>query len=106
MYEQIAAGKSPAAQYIAKYTNEYYYLWDELEAAAWLDPKIITKEQLLYVDVDTQRGPHYGDTLTWTAASKPQLPLQLVHVQQDLDTARFYKLFVDLMTAPPPDRVK
>jgi inosine-uridine nucleoside N-ribohydrolase len=106
MYAQIAKSPVPAAQYIAKYTNEYYYLWDELEAAAWLDPKIITKEQLLYVDVDTARGPHYGDTLTWTAASKPQLPLQLVHVQQDLDTARFYKLFVDLMTAPPPDRVK
>jgi len=27
-------------------------------------------------------------------------------VQQDLDTARFYNLFVALMTAPPPASVK
>jgi inosine-uridine nucleoside N-ribohydrolase len=106
MFAQIAAVQTPAAQYIAKYTGEFYYLWDELAAAAWLDPKIITKEQLLYVDVDTQLGPHYGDTLTWNAASKPQREMPLVHVQQDLDTARFYKLFVDLMTAPPPASVK
>jgi inosine-uridine nucleoside N-ribohydrolase len=106
MYDEITKSQNPAAQYIAKYTGEYYYLWDELAAAAWLDPKIITREQLLYVDVDTTRGPHYGDTLTWTATSKPQRQLQLVHVEQDLDSARFNRLFVELMTAPPPASVK
>jgi inosine-uridine nucleoside N-ribohydrolase len=102
MMNDIGTSNSPAAEYIVKYTGEFYYLWDELEAAAWLDPKIITKERMLYVDVDTTRGPNYGDTLTWTAASRPQLDLQPVHVQTDLDTARFYKLFVDLMKAQPP----
>ena len=64
---RLRAAKSPAAQYyLQKYTDEFYYLWDELAAAAWLDPKIITKENMLYVDVDTTRGPNYGDTLTWT----------------------------------------
>ncbi len=106
MLHQIAQSNSPAAQYIAKYTHEFYYLWDELAAAAWLDPKIITKEQTLYVDVDTSHGPDYGDTLTWTAANKPTLPgplgpMQPVHVQDDLDTTRFDNLFVDLMKAPP-----
>jgi inosine-uridine nucleoside N-ribohydrolase len=106
MLAQIAESKSPAAQYIAKYTHEFYYLWDELEAAAWIDPKIITKETLLYVDCDTSRGPDYGDTLTWTAANRPTLPgpegeMRPVHVQEDLDTARFDREFVDLMKAPP-----
>jgi purine nucleosidase len=106
MLHQIAESKTPAAQYLAKYTHEFYYLWDELAAAAWIDPKIITKEQILYVDVDTSHGPDYGDTLTWTAANKPTLPgpegeMQPVHVQQDLDTARFDRMFVDLMKAPP-----
>src|SRR6185312_2303868 len=101
MLSQIASSPSPAAQYIAKYSDEFYYLWDELAAAAWLDPKIITKEDMLYVDVDIARGPNYGDTLTWQAANRPQLDLQPVHVQADLDTKRFYKLFVDLMKAPP-----
>jgi purine nucleosidase len=106
MLAQIAESKSPAAQYIAKYTHEFYYLWDELEAAAWIDPKIITKETLLYVDCDTSHGPDYGDTLTWTAANRPTLPgpegeMRPVHVQEDLDTARFDREFVDLMKAPP-----
>jgi len=101
MVNEIATSKSPAADYIAKYTDEFYYLWDELEAAAWLDPKIVTKERTLYVDVDTARGPNYGDTLTWTADTRPQRDMQPVHVQMDLDTRRFYRLFVDLMKAPP-----
>jgi inosine-uridine nucleoside N-ribohydrolase len=106
MLAQIATSQTPAAQYLAHYTHEFYYLWDELEAAAWIDPKIITKESTLYVDCDTSHGPNYGDTLTWTAENKPTLPghegdLQPVHVYEDLDTARFYRDFIDLMKAPP-----
>ena len=101
MMKDIASSPNPAAQYIAKYNREFYYLWDELAAAAWLDPKIITKQTDLYVDVDLTRGPGYGDTLTWTAKTKPQRDLQLVHVQDDLDSARFDKLFVKLMKSPP-----
>jgi purine nucleosidase len=101
MLDDISHSPNPAAKYLADNTDEFYYLWDELAAAAWLDPKIITKEQRLYVDVDLSRGPFYGDTLSWTAANKPSLDLQLVHVQTDVDLPRFYKLFIDLMKAPP-----
>jgi purine nucleosidase len=110
MLRQIKLSASPAARYIANYTHEFYYLWDELAAAALLDPKIITKENLLYVDVDISHGPNYGDTLTWTAANKPTVggehsgehsEVQPVHVQVDLDVARFNKMFVDLMKATP-----
>jgi purine nucleosidase len=101
MLDDIAHSPNPAAKYLAAYTGEFYYLWDELAAAAWLDPAIITKEEKLYLDVDLSRGPFYGDTLSWTAANKPALDLQLVHVQTDLDLPRFNKFFVDLMKAPP-----
>ncbi len=101
MLDEIARSPYPAAKYLAAYTGEFYYLWDELAAAAWLDPAIITKEEKLYLDVDLSRGPFYGDTLSWTAESKPALDVQLVHVQKDLDLPRFYKLFVELMKAPP-----
>ena len=106
MLSEISTSKSPAAQYITKYTHEFYYLWDELAAAAWIDPNIITKEQTLYVDVDTTHGPDYGDTLTWTATNKPTLPgpngqMQPVHVQQDLNIPLFDRTFVDLMKAEP-----
>jgi purine nucleosidase len=102
MLETIAKSTNPAARYIAKYSEERYYLWDELAACAWLDPSIITQTLNLYMDVDVSHGPAYGETLTWGEALKPAIDLQLVHAQVDLDLPRFSKMFVDLMSAPTP----
>jgi inosine-uridine nucleoside N-ribohydrolase len=102
MLDAISKSPNPAARYIAKYSDERYYLWDELAACAWLDPSIITQELKLYMDVDVGHGPTYGETLTWDEALKPSLDLQLVHAQTDLDLPRFSKMFVDLMSAPTP----
>jgi len=103
MLEEISASKQPGAEYIAKNTHELYYLWDELAAAAWLDPKIITAEKLLYVDVDVTRGPAYGDTLTWSVDARPAAlgEVKPVHVQTDLVLTRFGRMFVELMKAAP-----
>jgi purine nucleosidase len=98
MLDEIAKAQSPTARYIAAWSQDRYYLWDELAACAWLDPSIITKEKLVYMDVDISHGPSYGDTLTWTEKLKPQTGLRLVHAQVDLDLPRFQKMFVDLMT--------
>ena len=98
MLAEIAKAKTPAAEYLAKYTHENFYMWDELAAAAWIDPTIITKEETLYVDVDVTRGVNYGDTLSWTAANKPKYTLQPVHVWVDLDKKKFDGMFVELMT--------
>ena len=102
MVDAIAKSPNPAAQYIAKYSQERYYLWDELAACAWLDPTIITRRDDLFMDVDVSHGPAYGETLTWSEATKPALDVHLVHAQLDLDLARFTKLFVELMSAPTP----
>jgi len=102
MLDEIVKSHEPAAQYLAKYSDEKYYLWDELAAAAWLDPKIITAERTLYLDVDIGHSATYGDTLAWTEASKPAgIDLQRVHVQDDLDLPRFTREFVGLMQASP-----
>ena len=103
LLEAIDTSTQPAARYLVKYTgSEFYYMWDELAACAWLDPAIITREETLFVDVDLSHGPNYGDTLTWDNEHKPTRPdLRPVHVQQELDPTRFYKLFTALMQAPP-----
>jgi purine nucleosidase len=97
MFDEISQSKSPAAQYIAKYSQDRYYLWDELTACTWLDPSIITKERVLYMDVDISHGPSYGNTLTWTAPFKPETGVQQVHAQIDLDLGKFDAMFVELM---------
>jgi purine nucleosidase len=101
MLAAIAKSHNPAAQYIAHYSQERYYMWDELAAAAWLDPTLITREKLVLMDVDINHGPEYGNTLTWTDQLRPQTEIQKVHAQLDLALAKFEKMFVDLMTAPP-----
>jgi len=102
MLAEIARSSSPAARYIAANSQERYYLWDELAACAWLDPSLITQDEPLYMDVDVSHGPAYGETLTWSAALKPSVDLQLVHAQLDLDLPRFRKMFIELMSAPAP----
>lgn len=98
MLEAIAKSQSPAARYIAAWSQRRTLMWDELEACAWIDPAIITKQEDLYMDVDLSHGPSYGDTLAWPEALKPSTGVRLVHVQMDLDLPRFQKDFVDLMT--------
>jgi len=105
LIDKIKAGNSPAARYIGKYARlrgSYNYLWDELTSAAWLDPSLITKKENRYMDVNLDRGPGYGDTLTWMDRDKPKRDVRAVEVQLDLDMERFYKLLVDLVTAPTP----
>jgi inosine-uridine nucleoside N-ribohydrolase len=97
MVDEIAKSPSPTARYISAWNQERYYLWDELTACAWLDPSIITKEVVEYMDVDVSHGPTYGDTLTWTEQLKPATGVRLVHAQLDLDLPKFHEMFVELM---------
>lgn len=101
MIAEIAAANTPVAQYVAKYANEEY-MWDELSVVAWLDPTIITKSEKLYLDVSTDHGATYGDTLAWPPGQNPGLGEQLVTVNEDLDTTKFYTEFIQLMKARTP----
>jgi inosine-uridine nucleoside N-ribohydrolase len=105
MVAEISKSNSRAAQYVVKYFMKDqggYYMWDELAAAAWIDPTLITKKVARYMSVNVDHGAAYGDTLTWTENDNPKLGARLVEIQQDLDLSRFNEMFVDLMKAPTP----
>ncbi|HEX5412019.1 MAG TPA: hypothetical protein VFZ27_09165 [Terriglobia bacterium] len=48
------------------------------------------------------RGAGYGNVLTWSDKNKPEVDLQAVHIQMDLDKRRFDQLFVKLLSTPTP----
>jgi purine nucleosidase len=103
MLDELKKSSSPAGQYIARYTRRPGdYLWDELAAAAWLDPSLITRERYVYFDVSVDKGVSYGDTIVWTDDDKPGLDLQKAHVQMDVDWPKFQKMFLELMSSPTP----
>ncbi len=103
MIAEIGRANTPAAQYIAKYGDEEY-MWDELAAMAWLDPSIITRTEKLYLDVSTDHGPTYGDTLAWLPGNQPAAvsSLKPITVNTDLDATKFYQDFINLMSRESP----
>ena len=105
LIDRIKTGTTPAARYIGTYARlrgNYNYLWDELASVAWLDPSLITKTETRYMDVNIDRGASYGDTLTWTDVDKPKRDVLRVEIQVELDTERFYRMFVELLRAETP----
>jgi len=107
MVKQIEAAGTPLARYVAKFAMlgpGADIMWDELAAAAWIDPGIITRSERRYLSVDLDRGAGYGNTLTWDLKDESHAPTQAVDIQFDLDAERFYRMFLDLMSAPTPAR--
>ena len=108
MMEGILKANSAAAEYVRRYVRlpveegPGMYGWDELAAIAWLDPSVIRSERYLYEDVNTERGPGYGDTLTWSDALKPDLDLHKVHIYMDVDQPKFEAAMIRLFSAPTP----
>ena len=105
MVDEIAKAGTPLSRYVAQYYMHgpgADFMWDELAAAAWIDPSIITKRDVRYMAVDTDHGAAYGNTLTWLEGDKPKRQLQRVEILVDADFERFYRMFIDLMRAPTP----
>jgi len=105
LVKQIAAAKTPLTEYLAKFamlTPGADIMWDELAAAAWIDPSIITRNETRYMGVNVDRGAGYGNTLTWSIGDDFRPAERPVEIQFDLDAEKFYRLFVSLMTAPTP----
>jgi len=102
MIRQIDASGTPVGHYIAGYFQSGQggvYMWDELAAAAWIDPSIITRSEIRYMSVDLSRGAGYGNTLTWSEKDKPTTSERPVEIQFDLDSTKFNRMFVRLMSA-------
>lgn len=105
MMQKVKASGTRLANYLARYYQQGLgadYMWDELTAAAWLDPGLITKHELRYMGVNLDRGAGYGNTLTWSEQNQRQPPREPVEIQQEVDTARFYRMFIGLMSAGTP----
>jgi len=96
----ISTANTPVTQYLDKYSLPGY-MWDEIAGAALIDPSIITGQKQLYMDIDVDHGASYGKTIFWNATAQVPPYLRLANVQFDIDTQKFYKLYMDLMTRPP-----
>lgn len=100
---EVAKSDSPVAQYLARNWGRFgFYMWDEIAAIAFIDPSIITDQQELHVNININHGAGYGQTIFVEKDVKVAPWLwNVVTVQWDLDTERFYRMFIDLMSRHP-----
>lgn len=112
---RLQGSSSKAAQFITTYMpigqggGGGSYMWDEISVLAFLDPSVITKQQDLYVNIDIDHGPGYGQTIFVEDVipgppGEPPQPRKMpswwrvATVQWDLDLPKFYDQFVQLMS--------
>lgn len=98
LLDEIAASSSPVARYVTSIAQPGFPLWDEVEAAIWLDPSIVTEERIMTIGIDTMPGPNYGAIVTWPEGRSPGLGEQPVHIILSVDQPRAEALFVDLLS--------
>ncbi len=96
LFARIAAAGTPLARYLDRFGPRGRPLWDEVAAATWIDPTLVTHAVTRHLDVDLDPGPHYGDTLDWPAESPSSGATTPARVELHLDAPRFESLFVSL----------
>ncbi len=104
LVKMIGKSDTPVARYVQRFYQTgdgNDVMWDELAAAAWIDPSLITKKETRFMSVDLDRGAGYGNTVTWSTADAPALKGPPVEIQLDLDANKFYRMFAELMTRTP-----
>lgn len=70
-----------------------HFVWDVLVSAAIIDPSIITAERSHHIDVNTQYGLSYGQSLAYPKFSPPGT--QLVRIVTDIDEQRLWDMLND-----------
>ncbi|WJF91542.1 nucleoside hydrolase [Paraburkholderia bonniea] len=75
-------------------------VWDTLTLAYLIDPTFATQTTQRWVDVDSSYGANDGKSTGY--ATSPPAGLQKMTVVQRFDNARFFDLYVDLLTRPVP----
>ncbi len=104
LLDRMASGAAPGLARIIGGLEPGFPLWDETAAGVWLDPGIVTSQETLFVDYDSQFGAGYGDMLSWRAGYQPGVGEQSAQVVREVDAARLEALMVRLTARPSKAR--
>jgi len=103
LFERITAVRSPIAKmFKEKYGPDFMknpdytrLVWDTIAAAVVIDPTLIVKEEIRWVDVDSDYNLDYGRSLGY----KTQGPAgtRKARILMEIDEKRFWNLMVSLL---------
>jgi len=104
LVDRLADAAGPRLADFIRRQEPGFPLWDQIAAGVFLDPGMVTEEDDLYVDYNTQFGPSYGDTLSWSEHYQPGLGEQKAEVVRAIDPGKLEDLMVKLMANSAKDR--
>jgi inosine-uridine nucleoside N-ribohydrolase len=116
LFAALARSDTALTRYLDRFGPRQRPMWDEVAAATWIDDSLVTRWAELLLDVELDRGPHWGETLSWppetpdvAGISDPGTGLseagynrptaaapRPARVQLEIDVARFRELFLAL----------
>lgn len=82
------------------------HIYDTLTIAYLLDPTYATATVDAWLDIDTADGDDQGHVRVYTDAPGPGASPKKIRYVTAFDNARFFALYVDLLTRPVPVRLK
>lgn len=97
LIERLAKVARPKVAEAIRAFEPGFPLWDEIAAAVWIDPSLVTDHETLFVDYNTVFSAGYGDTLSWREHYQPGLGEQRADVVRAVDAKRMEALMVRLM---------
>ena len=108
VFDSIADSRTPLADlYRDDFGNRYpgflrnpkakSYLWDELAVAVLINPSVITKSSLKYLDVSTTFGRYYGAVKSLDQKLHPEATQ--VRVIERVDLERVFAMYKSALTA-------
>ena len=106
-FDQIVAVRTPITELFREDLGNGYpgflknpaaksSMWDSLAAAYLIDPGVVTKSEMRYLDVETKWGRTYGSTVPLDRRMAPGATP--VKVMLQLDLKRVWNLYKDLLT--------
>jgi len=99
LFARITQAATPLAAYLDRFGRRDRPLWDEVAAATWIDPSLVTRAERRHLDVETTPGAAWGETLDLPAGANGAHGTP-AEVQLALDIPRFRELFVGLCSRP------
>ncbi|KAL1858838.1 hypothetical protein Daus18300_009836 [Diaporthe australafricana] len=101
-YDAVADHQPPTAvTALFEGIERWPYVYDTVALAVLYDPSLVLDERPLYFDVDCDFSAEYGKGLVWDEDPYPGLGVvSTSSVVFGVDNARFFELYVDLLTRP------
>jgi len=113
IYQRVTENESPLSKMFkdihgARFEVDGYksFVWDVITIAVFLDPSMIAKEEIAYIDIDAMYGPNYGRSIAYGESRRRSFEQpanfpagsETIKIIMDIDREKFWNIYLNLLT--------